>query len=104
MGKHKKTKRLSIEIERTVETQQSCIKPGKPGETESPDLKDNNKDNNNKINKNKDKDKEDKGCKCCGILDCFKIETNKNNNINGNNNVIDNNKETSLNVGINSKK
>lgn len=86
MGKHKKTKRLSIE--RTVET-------------ESPDLK----DNNNKINNNKDnKDKDDKGCKCCGVLDCFKIETNNNNNINGNNNVVDNNKETSLNIGINSKK
>ena len=97
MGKHKKTKRLSIE--RTIET-------------ESPDVTHENTSNNNSLNEiqtwdpahAKDKDKEDKGCKCCGVLDCFKIETNNNNNINGNNNVIDNNKETSLNIGINSKK
>lgn len=87
MGKHKKTKRLSIE--RTVET-------------ESPDVTHENTSNN--TNNNKKEDKEDKGCKCCGVLDCFKIETNNNNNINGNNNVVDNNKETSLNIGINSKK
>ena len=86
MGKHKKTKRLSIE--RTVET-------------ESPDI---TRETSNNTNNNKKDDKEDKGCKCCGILDCFKIETNNNNNINGNNNVIDNNKETSLNIGVNSKK
>lgn len=88
MGKHKKTKRLSIE--RTVET-------------ESPDVTHENTSNNTSNNIKKE-DKEDKGCKCCGVLDCFKIETNNNNNINGNNNVVDNNKETSLNIGINSKK
>jgi hypothetical protein len=85
MGKHKKTKRLSIE--RTVET-------------ESPDLTKDNKDNKD----NKDDKDDNKGCKCCGVLDCFKIETNNKNNINGNNNVVDNNKETSLNIGVNTKK
>ena len=84
MGKHKKTRRLSIE--RVVET-------------ESPDVvKERETKENNDNNKEKD------GCRCCGVLDCFKIETNNNNNINGNNNVIDNNKETSLNVGVNTKK
>ncbi len=88
MPKHVKKKRLSIE--HVVETI-------------SPDITKENKDN--KDNKeNKDKEKEKDGCRCCGVLDCFKIETNNNNNINGNNNVIDNNKETSLNVGVNTKK
>lgn len=81
MGKHKKTKRLSIE--RVVET-------------ESPDT---TKETSN----NTKKDDKDKGCKCCGVLDCFKIEKETNNNINGNNNVIDNNKEVSLSVGLNKK-
>ena len=99
MGKHVKKKRLSIErVVETVspdvikekETQQSSVKLDKSSEP-----KDNNKDN-------KDKNKE--GCRCCGVLDCFKIETNNNNNINGKNNVVDNNKETSLNIGVNSKK
>lgn len=84
MGKHKKTRRLSIE--RVVET-------------ESPDVV-----KERETKENNDKDKEKDGCRCCGVLDCFKIETNNNNNINGSNNVIDNNKETSLNVGVNSKK
>ena len=83
MGKHKKTKRLSIE--RVVET-------------ESPDTTKETSNNTKKEDKEKD------GCRCCGILDCFKIETNNNNNINGNNNVIDTTKETSLNVGVNTKK
>lgn len=84
MGKHVKKKRLSIE--RVVETES-------PDVIKEKETKDNNKDN-------KDKNKE--GCRCCGVLDCFKIETN--NKINGNNNVVDNNKETSLNIGVNSKK
>lgn len=84
MGKHKKTKRLSIE--RVVETES----PDVVKERETKESKDNNKEKD--------------GCRCCGVLDCFKIETNNNNNINGNNNVIDNNKETSLNVGVNTKK
>lgn len=87
MGKHKKVKRLSIE--RSVET-------------ESPDVTRENTSNNTNNNTKKD-DKEDKGCRCCGVLDCFKIEKQTNNNINGNNNVIDNNKEVSLSVGLNKK-
>lgn len=89
MGKRKKTKRLSIE--RTVET-------------ESPDItrETSNNTSNNTSNTKKD-DKDDKGCRCCGVLDCFKIEKQTNNNINGNNNVIDNNKEVSLSVGLNKK-
>ncbi len=83
MGKHIKKKRLSIEH---------------TTETISPDITKEQKDNNTK----KD-DKEDKGCKCCGVLDCFKIEKQTNNNINGNNNVIDNNKEVSLSLGLNKK-
>jgi len=79
MGKHKKTRRLSIE--RVVETESPEPKENKPNQ-----------------------DKENNGCRCCGVLDCFKIETNNNNNINGNNNVIDTNKETSLNAGVNTKK
>jgi len=82
MGKHKKVKRLSIE--------RVC-------ETESPDT---TKETSNNTKKD---DKEDKGCKCCGLLQCFNIEKETNNNINGNNNVIDNNKEVSLSVGLNKK-
>lgn len=87
MGKHRKVKRLSIE---------------KVEESESPEPKTNKPEKDK--DKDKDKDKENNGCRCCGVLDCFKIETNNNNNINGNNNVIDTNKETSLNVGVNTKK
>lgn len=84
MGRHSKTRRLSIEH---------------TTETISPDITKEQKDNNTKK-----EDKEKDGCRCCGVLDCFKIEKQTNNNINGNNNVIDNNKETSLNVGVNTKK
>lgn len=85
MPKHKKVKRLSIE--------RVC-------ETESPDT---TKEISNNTSNNTKKDDKD-GCRCCGVLDCFKIETTNNNSINGKNNVIDNNKETSLNVGVNAKK
>lgn len=86
MGKHIKKKRLSIEH---------------TTETISPDITKEQRET--KDNKDKKDDKEDKGCRCCGVLDCFKIEKQTNNNINGNNNVIDNNKEVSLSVGLNKK-
>jgi len=84
MGKHVKKKRLSIE--RVVET-------------ESPDVVKEKETKDNKDNKKEDKEKD--GCRCCGVLDCFKIE--KQTNINGNNNVIDNNKEATISVGLNKK-
>lgn len=86
MGKHIKKKRLSIEH---------------TTETISPDITKEQRET--KDNKDKKDDKEDKGCKCCGLLQCFNIEKETNNNINGNNNVIDNNKEVSLSVGLNKK-
>ena len=86
MGKHIKKKRLSIEH---------------TTETISPDITKEQRET--KDNKDKKDDKEDKGCRCCGVLDCFKIEKQTNNNINGNNNVIDNNKEVYLSLGLNKK-
>jgi len=80
MGKRKKIKRLSIE--RSIES-------------ESPDT--------TKENKESKENKEDGCCKCCGILNCFQIEKQTNNNINGNENVIDNNKDATISIGLNKK-
>ena len=82
MGKHKKTKRLSIE--RTVET-------------ESPDVT--RETSNNTSNKTKKDDKEKSTC--CNCFKFFSIE--KPTTINGNNNVIDTNKEATISVGLNKK-
>ena len=82
MPKHKKTKRLSIE--RVVET-------------ESPDVTRETSNNTSNDTKKDDKEKST----CCNCFKFFSIE--KPTTINGNNNVIDTNKEATISVGLNKK-